>query len=133
MDFVGQYTYQDYNNSSEHKSPWLSENAEVVRVHIGKSYHCCLNLIFPVGGSLPIIDHCLDILRQAIQCYGDTTFITFDWMKNRSTPYPNFYTRHKCRKLGPLSNWVTEHLEGNGEEWLEKPDGVPEIEHEHGH
>jgi hypothetical protein len=43
-----------------------------------------------------ILDHCLDILRSATLCHGDTTLTTFGWT-NKSKPQLN--TRpinHKC-------------------------------------
>ncbi|KAF1963933.1 hypothetical protein BU23DRAFT_72452 [Bimuria novae-zelandiae CBS 107.79] len=32
------------------------------------------------------IDHCLDLIRQALMCRADTSIMTFNWVANRSEP-----------------------------------------------
>jgi hypothetical protein len=48
------------------------------------------------------IDHCIDILRQVVQCNGDVGIFTRSWLKNDKLSYPDFHVWHKCRKLDPI-------------------------------
>ncbi|KAM3511387.1 hypothetical protein MY11210_004996 [Beauveria gryllotalpidicola] len=37
-------------------------------------------------------DHCVDMLREAIMCHGDTTLIVYHWVDGYSDPVPDFST-----------------------------------------
>lgn len=49
-----------------------------------------------------MLDHCIDMLRQVIQCNGDVGVVTRSWLKGRSISYPDFNVWHRCRKIGPI-------------------------------
>ncbi|KAJ2976378.1 hypothetical protein NQ176_g4989 [Zarea fungicola] len=51
------------------------------------------------------LDHCIEILRQVISCYGDTGLITFHWVKGNPVPYPDFNTWHQCRDPEAILEW----------------------------
>ncbi|KFZ02434.1 hypothetical protein V500_00208 [Pseudogymnoascus sp. VKM F-4518 (FW-2643)] len=55
------------------------------------------------------LDHCADLLRQSLQCTGDTSVITYDWVNGRDIPYPNFNTLHKCRNFDNILQWGKAH------------------------
>ena len=60
-------------------------------------------------------DHCLDILRSAALCHGDTTLTTFGWA-NKSKPMLN--TRpidHKCVNWSHLVSSVRDRIVGRDE------------------
>ncbi|KAH7069969.1 hypothetical protein BKA63DRAFT_92591 [Paraphoma chrysanthemicola] len=60
-------------------------------------------------------DHCLDILRSAAMCHGDTTLTTFGWA-NKSKPMLN--TRpidHRCVDWSELMKSVEERVVGREE------------------
>ncbi|KAJ2899216.1 hypothetical protein MKZ38_003359 [Zalerion maritima] len=40
--------------------------------------------------------HCLDTLRQAIQCQGDSSLVTFRWGQSQPIPLGNFSSAHTC-------------------------------------
>ncbi|KAE9367279.1 hypothetical protein N431DRAFT_320380, partial [Stipitochalara longipes BDJ] len=43
------------------------------------------------------LDHCIEIIRQVLMCNADLGLITFHWVKDNPTPYPDFNTWHTCR------------------------------------
>jgi hypothetical protein len=60
-------------------------------------------------------DHCLDILRSAAMCHGDTTLTTFGWA-NKTKPMLN--TRpidHKCVNWEVLDSSVKDRQVGREE------------------
>ncbi|OJJ96394.1 hypothetical protein ASPACDRAFT_1859603 [Aspergillus aculeatus ATCC 16872] len=55
------------------------------------------------------VDHCIDMLRQVIQCNGDVGVVTRSWVKGRALSYPDFSVWHKCRKLEPMAQYSQAH------------------------
>lgn len=51
------------------------------------------------------LEHCVEILRQTLMCHGDITLLTYNWVKGRQMPYPNFNTVHTCKKWDKLVEW----------------------------
>ncbi|KAH9214068.1 hypothetical protein DL95DRAFT_277392, partial [Leptodontidium sp. 2 PMI_412] len=54
--------------------------------------------------------HCLDTLRQAIMCHGDTSLITFKWGTKQPVPSANWSTPHTCRSWEALDEWNKERF-----------------------
>ncbi|KAG4417693.1 hypothetical protein IFR04_009196 [Cadophora malorum] len=54
--------------------------------------------------------HCLDTLRQAIMCHGDTSLITFKWGTKQPVPSANWSTPHTCRSWEALEEWNKERF-----------------------
>ncbi|OCL09095.1 hypothetical protein AOQ84DRAFT_388408 [Glonium stellatum] len=55
------------------------------------------------------IEHCIEHLRQATLCAGDTTPITFDWLEvevGRPLPHPVALYRSECVAWEPLDAWA---------------------------
>ena len=57
----------------------------------------------PVMATPPHIRHCLDLLRQSIMCYGDTTLEVMD---PRVKGVHGFGVEHRCRDWGQLVHWT---------------------------
>ena len=57
-----------------------------------------------------MIDHCLEMLREAIICRGDTTLSTFEWIPGTDPPAPTVVARgrHRCVDWESLMAWVRE-------------------------
>jgi hypothetical protein len=48
---------------------------------------------------------CLQMLRQALMCAGDIGLLTYNWVKDNPTPFPDFDTTHRCRNFTKLLEW----------------------------
>jgi hypothetical protein len=57
------------------------------------------------------VNHCLDMLRQVIQCQPDTGVFGQYWVKELKHPFVDFHTSHKCKNFEQLSHWVMDHQE----------------------
>ncbi|KAJ5245945.1 hypothetical protein N7468_000928 [Penicillium chermesinum] len=53
-------------------------------------------------------DHCLEYLREAAMCRGDTTLTTFFW-KNE-IPYSRVYSDHECVNWEALDTWARSRM-----------------------
>lgn len=49
--------------------------------------------------------HCVEMLRQTLMCHGDMSLLTYNWVRGRDVPYPNFKTVHTCKKWETLTGW----------------------------
>ncbi|KAH6716956.1 hypothetical protein BKA61DRAFT_718630 [Leptodontidium sp. MPI-SDFR-AT-0119] len=54
-------------------------------------------------------DHCIDMLREVLMCQSDTGLITYHWVKNFSTPMPDFSTPHSCRDPEVVLRWTRDN------------------------
>jgi hypothetical protein len=53
------------------------------------------------------VDHCIDMLRQALLCYGDMGIITANWAEDGSGHVvPDYSTEHKCPKFNKIVEWA---------------------------
>ncbi|OJI83749.1 hypothetical protein ASPTUDRAFT_122815 [Aspergillus tubingensis CBS 134.48] len=85
LNLIRQYTYYDYYMQPENEPLSFQTSPGRLRAHIA--------------------DHCIDILRQVIQCNGDAGVVTGSWVKGYSRPQVDFSTWHKCRKLQPFIDY----------------------------
>ena len=55
-----------------------------------------------------VVEHCVDSIRQAIQCYSDIS--TIPWIVNpyHNRPAPDAHTMHVCRDFEKLQVWARE-------------------------
>lgn len=53
-------------------------------------------------------EHCIDWLRQYIQCNADTTIIPFFWGDNQGSPLASDKAKHTCVAWEPLEHWAAE-------------------------
>jgi len=58
-------------------------------------------------------DHCLEIIRQSIQCFGSTTLIPTKFMHGVQHQYIDSDQVHVCRSFPYLRDWVTSRKKGN--------------------
>ncbi|KAL3434404.1 hypothetical protein BDV09DRAFT_204759 [Aspergillus tetrazonus] len=89
VNLIRQYTYFDYYSRLENRPLPFTDSNHTFRLHIG---------------------HCIDMLRQVVQCHGDVGIVTGSWVEGFPDPYPDFSTWHKCRKFQPLKDYTQEHL-----------------------
>ena len=97
-------------------SPRRTEENILVRLKI-----CMFHVI---NVKLTSIDHCIDMIRQALMCNSDTGLILYHWVKGKPLPAPNFHTmvyyihyatiapfianyrlRHKCADPEAVLQW----------------------------
>ncbi|KAM3066193.1 hypothetical protein ACMFMG_012153 [Clarireedia jacksonii] len=60
-------------------------------------------------------DHCLDILRSAAMCHGDTTLTTFGWLDQEKPMLNTRPIQHKCVDWDLLMRSVKDRLVGQEE------------------
>ncbi|KAF2025185.1 hypothetical protein EK21DRAFT_104136 [Setomelanomma holmii] len=60
------------------------------------------------------INHCLDVLSQALRCTGSVDMVTFNWVEGHRMPQPDFNNRKVCRDFDALRDWTVESgIDGN--------------------
>lgn len=68
----------------------------------------------PVETSAAHTAHCLDSIRQHIQCYGSTTLIPTKWREGAGRQYIDSNQEHVCRDFSYLRKFVRRRsLEGD--------------------
>ncbi|RFU31169.1 hypothetical protein B7463_g5187, partial [Scytalidium lignicola] len=65
----------------------------------------------PLHGPLHL-EHCIDIIRQSIICYGSTTLIPTKYYRGIGHNYIDSNQVHTCRDIRELRNWVNERQKG---------------------
>ncbi|KAI1119893.1 hypothetical protein F5Y10DRAFT_259444 [Nemania abortiva] len=63
------------------------------------------------------LDHCIDYIRQSLQCSADMTSIAVDWNEARRRIVPNLEAVHTCRDFRHVQAWM---LSGNRNAELHK-------------
>ncbi|KAH6648691.1 hypothetical protein BKA67DRAFT_594163 [Truncatella angustata] len=51
------------------------------------------------------INHCADILFQAIQCSGNVNLMTLHWMETQDNPWPDMSINRKCINFDHLTEF----------------------------
>ncbi|EME84583.1 uncharacterized protein MYCFIDRAFT_133959 [Pseudocercospora fijiensis CIRAD86] len=51
-------------------------------------------------------DHCIDYLRQSIQCHGDLTPIVQTWQPDLHAYAASQRTVHQCRNFDKIWDWA---------------------------
>ena len=107
-------SFRPLTRPAEHHSE--SPLARHVSIHYF-SWPCTHRYATPhqfLGGWLLIYaEHCLDILRQSIQCYGSTTLIPSQYMDGLQHQYIDSDQVHVCRSFTFLRDFVTAREKGN--------------------
>ncbi|KAI7475361.1 hypothetical protein KC351_g10143 [Hortaea werneckii] len=52
------------------------------------------------------VDHCVDYLRQVVQCQGDVTPLAYHWNAELQTGFPEFGATHTCRNFEMIDEWA---------------------------
>lgn len=55
------------------------------------------------------VNHCVDILMQAIQCSGNVNLITMHWVETQPYPFPDMSVNRQCVDFDALTAWRREH------------------------
>lgn len=55
------------------------------------------------------VDHCVDILRQKLECDRDTTLVTYNWVKRKRGPVANFNVARQCAAWNDMDRWAQDH------------------------
>ena len=58
---------------------------------------------------MALIGHCLDYLRQVVQCHGDTTPLSVYYPDETSGYAFDHAVTHQCRKFDKIYDWAVEH------------------------
>ncbi|KAK3312430.1 hypothetical protein B0H66DRAFT_538719 [Apodospora peruviana] len=53
--------------------------------------------------------HCLDSIRQSVQCQGDVSLLTMRWDAKLPKPLGNFSARHECVNFDRIRDWARDH------------------------
>ncbi|KAJ7452806.1 hypothetical protein FB451DRAFT_1409109 [Mycena latifolia] len=56
------------------------------------------------------ISHCLDYLRQAAMCHGDTSAVVLQWDYSENKVKTAVNVAHTCRKFDKLQDWAKERM-----------------------
>ncbi|KAH8888126.1 hypothetical protein GQ53DRAFT_826683 [Thozetella sp. PMI_491] len=52
------------------------------------------------------VDHCVEVLRQKLECDRDTTILTYNWVRGKRDPTANFNAARMCLDWGSLDDWA---------------------------
>lgn len=93
--FIFQYVHQDYYTLRKINVPKQD--------HISK-YHAEHKV--RIGQADTIQDHCIDILRQVVMCYADTSISTMTFHDHYWKTWPEFKFEHSCRNWDAIDTWA---------------------------
>lgn len=83
------------------------ESPKVHRTHLGEQSNRKIFRSFrPRTNNVMIIDHCIDALRELIQCGGDLTPIPIVWSDEVGRHVPDTAQLHTCRNFNKLKDLV---------------------------
>ncbi|KAK0723430.1 hypothetical protein B0T26DRAFT_260663 [Lasiosphaeria miniovina] len=74
-------------------------------------------------------EHCLDALRQTIQCYGSTTLIPTRYMDGARHNYIDADQTHVCRSFSFLRDFTTSRAQGNAAAADRNPSLIDPVKH----
>ncbi|KUI53434.1 hypothetical protein VP1G_00904 [Cytospora mali] len=74
------------------------------------------------------INHCVDILYQALVCSGNVNLITMHWVETQQHPFPDMSVNRQCINFDKLTKWRKESTVDMDHyvQVMEKPEGVKE-------
>ena len=49
--------------------------------------------------------HCLDVVREALECASPPELIIYNWMRGIDMPQPDFTYKAMCRDFTALKDW----------------------------
>lgn len=55
------------------------------------------------------VNHCVDIVMQALQCSGNVNLITMHWVETQEYPYPDMSVNRQCINFDKLTEWRAEN------------------------
>lgn len=60
-------------------------------------------------------DHCIEVLRQNIQCNADIGLFTFYMIPDDPLAWPELNSKHVCRNFDGVRKWALDNSVGNME------------------
>ncbi|KAI0477076.1 hypothetical protein GGR56DRAFT_691237 [Xylariaceae sp. FL0804] len=76
------------------------------------------------------LNHCVDILMQALQCSGNVNLITLHWVETQRWPFPDMSVRRRCVDFEGLTRWRLDNgidMDKYMDVMRTKPAGVKEL------
>ncbi|KAH8671704.1 hypothetical protein BX600DRAFT_510367 [Xylariales sp. PMI_506] len=75
------------------------------------------------------VNHCVDILMQALQCSGNVNLMTYHWVETQDYPFPDMSVQKKCISFDKLTEFRRANTIDMDKyvEVMHKPDGVKEL------
>jgi hypothetical protein len=76
------------------------------------------------------INHCTDMLMQALQCSGNVNLITMHWVETQDGPWPDMSLNRQCIDFERLTEWrkeVTIDMDKYAKVMKTKPEGVKQL------
>ncbi|EAS34747.3 uncharacterized protein CIMG_00101 [Coccidioides immitis RS] len=98
----------------------LAKLADKIRQHVHNDHYQRTD----EGKSVSVIDHvdhCIDIVRQALMCQADTTLITFNDDGALAPVKPDFEATHACQNFDKVHDWAREREFNMTEEAIRNP------------
>ena len=69
--------------------------------------------------------HCIDSLRQTIQCQANMDLVTNNWVQPLDLPWPDFNVQHMCRNHDAILAWQeANQFDDDQFDALRKPEGA---------
>ncbi|RYP57814.1 hypothetical protein DL769_009264 [Monosporascus sp. CRB-8-3] len=70
------------------------------------------------------LTHCVEMLRNAIMCFGDVSVITYNWKEGHAGPKASFKSMHSCQKWDKFEEWRSAHNVTGNVKTLDRPVGL---------
>ncbi|KAI1772537.1 hypothetical protein F4818DRAFT_426281 [Hypoxylon cercidicola] len=71
--------------------------------------------------------HCVEMLRNAVMCFGDVSLVTYNWKRGHEGPKASFKSMHSCQKWNRIKEWRSSHNVTEQIKTLERPVGLLDI------
>ncbi|QUC23351.1 uncharacterized protein UV8b_07592 [Ustilaginoidea virens] len=71
------------------------------------------------------IDHCIDTIRQSLQCNADVTPVTFVWSRGRNRALEEARVIHTCVDFEAIRGWASKHTMRVPFNWTAQIDDDP--------
>jgi hypothetical protein len=95
------------------------------KIAYGKYYNASMGNHDKEGIYEVHLNHCVDILMQALQCSGNVNLITLHWYETQPSPNPDFSANRQCVAFDRLTLWNSENSI-NRQEYLDLDVKIPE-------
>ena len=71
------------------------------------------------------LEHCVESIRQSLQCSSDVSTIYWEWSEKGQKMMGNLKTTQTCRDFGKIQDWAREHAMSHDPDWLQFVPGAP--------
>ncbi|TRX87839.1 hypothetical protein FHL15_011257 [Xylaria flabelliformis] len=70
------------------------------------------------------LTHCVEMIRNAVMCFGDVSVITYNWKEGHAGPKASFKSMHSCQKWDKIEEWRSAHNVTENVKTLDRPVGL---------